>query len=92
MYGDACQEEITLNLGYSIGSQLAVWVVIINPISKFALDMVLMPIFSSLSHMRVFVACKHRHVSVSSGELRPVTLCIVIRAGPDCSRSRGTLL
>lgn len=40
MYGDACQEEITLNLGYSFASQLAVWVVVINPITKFALDMV----------------------------------------------------
>jgi len=40
MFGSACQEEITLNLGYSFVSQLAVWVVCINPISKFALDMV----------------------------------------------------
>lgn len=39
MFGDTCMEQITLNLGQSFVSQLTVWVVVANPITKFALDM-----------------------------------------------------
>ena len=39
MFGDAADEQITLNLGQSVISQAIVWVIITNPICKYPLDM-----------------------------------------------------
>lgn len=39
MFGGAAQDQITLNLGASLVSQMTVWVVAVTPLTKFALDM-----------------------------------------------------
>eukprot|EP00281_Chroomonas_sp_CCMP1168_P028851 CAMPEP_0206244964 /NCGR_PEP_ID=MMETSP0047_2-20121206/18445_1 /ASSEMBLY_ACC=CAM_ASM_000192 /TAXON_ID=195065 /ORGANISM="Chroomonas mesostigmatica_cf, Strain CCMP1168" /LENGTH=561 /DNA_ID=CAMNT_0053670233 /DNA_START=129 /DNA_END=1814 /DNA_ORIENTATION=+ len=39
MFGDSSQSEITLNLGKNIISHITVWIVISNPLAKYALDM-----------------------------------------------------
>mmetsp|Transcript_17265 Transcript_17265/g.42168 ORF Transcript_17265/g.42168 Transcript_17265/m.42168 type:complete len:294 (+) Transcript_17265:40-921(+) len=39
MFGEACLNQVTLNLGKNVISQVTVWIVVANPITKFALDM-----------------------------------------------------
>eukprot|EP00281_Chroomonas_sp_CCMP1168_P019149 CAMPEP_0206222232 /NCGR_PEP_ID=MMETSP0047_2-20121206/5849_1 /ASSEMBLY_ACC=CAM_ASM_000192 /TAXON_ID=195065 /ORGANISM="Chroomonas mesostigmatica_cf, Strain CCMP1168" /LENGTH=378 /DNA_ID=CAMNT_0053645041 /DNA_START=137 /DNA_END=1273 /DNA_ORIENTATION=- len=95
MFGDATQDQITLNLGDSFWARLTVWVVCANPITKFALDM--SPIALGLEGVALTFlhledhGMKAQAVSIISRTLLALASLAVVVAVPSFSLFLGVI-